>query len=54
MLRSELTPRRDSKELVHGRAWIDAEKFNVRRVEGMVKAPSWWLKRVEITMRFSR
>lgn len=50
----KLTPRRDSKELVRGRAWIDEEKFNVRRVEGTVKAPSWWLKRVEITMRFSQ
>jgi len=50
----KLTPSRDSKDLVHGRAWIDAEEFNVRRVEGTVKTPSWWLKRVEITMRFSQ
>jgi hypothetical protein len=48
------TPRRDSKDLVHGRAWVDAQNFNVRRVEGAVKPPSWWLKHVQITMQFSQ
>jgi hypothetical protein len=49
-----LTPRRDSKDLVRGRAWFDTENFNVRRIEGALKPPSWWLKHVEITMQFSQ
>jgi len=50
-----LTPRSDRKDLIRGRAWIDAENFNVRRVEGApLKTPSWWVKRVEITMQFSQ
>jgi hypothetical protein len=50
-----LTPRRDSNDLIRGQAWIDAGNFNVRRIEGApLKAPSWWLKRLEITMQFSQ
>lgn len=50
-----LTPRRDRKDLIRGRAWIDAENFNVRRIEGApLKTPSWWVKRLEITMQFSQ
>lgn len=50
-----LTPRRDRKDLIRGRAWIDAGNFNVRRIEGApLKSPSWWVKRLEITMQFSQ
>ncbi len=50
-----LTPRSDYKDLIRGRAWIDAENFNVRRIEGApLKTPSWWVKRLEITMQFSQ
>jgi hypothetical protein len=50
-----LTPRHDSNDLIRGRAWIDAGNFNVRRIEGApLKTPSWWLKRLEITMQFSQ
>jgi hypothetical protein len=49
-----ITPRRDSKSLIRGRAWIDSGSFNVRRIEGAPdKNPSWWLKRLEITMDFA-
>lgn len=50
----KLTPRGDNKDLVHGRAWVDAKSFNVRRVEGAVQPPSWWLKHVQVTMQFSQ
>jgi len=50
----KLTPRGDNKNLVRGRAWVDAKSFNVRRIEGAVQPPSWWLKHVEVTMQFSR
>ncbi len=50
-----LTPRRDSRDLIRGRAWIDAASFNIRRVQGTpAKSPSWWVKRLEINLEFSQ
>jgi hypothetical protein len=49
----ELTPRREAKELVRGRAWIDAEQFNIRQVVGEPsKSPSFWIKHMEVTLRY--
>ena len=50
----KLTPSRDSRDLVRGQAWVDAKSFNVRRIEGAIRPPSWWLKHVEVTMKFSQ
>jgi outer membrane lipoprotein-sorting protein len=48
-----LEPRRDSKELLKGRAWVDAENYRIHRVTGEpAKSPSWWIKRLEITLLF--
>lgn len=48
-----LEPRRDAKELLKGRAWVDAENYHVHRVMGEpAKNPSWWIKRLEITLMF--
>ena len=50
-----LTPRRDSKDLIRGRAWVDAASFNVRRIEGSpAKNPSWWVKHLDVTLQFSQ
>jgi hypothetical protein len=50
-----LAPRRNSGDLLRGRAWVDATSFNVRRVEGTpAKSPSWWVKRLEINLQFSQ
>jgi hypothetical protein len=48
-----LQPRRQDHRLLNGRAWIDAESFQIRLIEGEpAKSPSWWLKRVHLTMRY--
>lgn len=48
-----LEPRREAKELLKGRAWVDAENYRVRRLVGEpAKSPSWWIKRLEVTLLF--
>lgn len=49
-----LTPRRDEKELLKGKVWIDAASFNIRQIEGSpVKNPSWWIRDLNIQMKFA-
>lgn len=49
-----LDPKRDDKELIKGRAWIDAQTFKIRRLEGSPsKNPSWWVHDVQILMTFA-
>lgn len=49
-----LDPKRDDKELIKGRAWIDAQTFKIRRLEGSpAKNPSWWVHDVQILMSFA-
>ena len=49
-----LTPKRQQKELIAGRAWVDKNTFSIRRMEGeMAKSPSWWLKKVQVQLDFS-
>lgn len=49
-----LIPKRKDKELIRGRAWVDAETFNIRRIEGApAKNPSWWVHDVQILMTFA-
>ncbi len=48
-----LQPKRKDHLLIDGRAWIDAESFQIRLIQGEPsKSPSWWLKKVELTMRY--
>jgi hypothetical protein len=48
-----LEPRRDSMELLKGRAWVDTENYRIHRVAGEpAKNPSWWIKRLEVTLLF--
>ena len=49
----EITPRRESKDLLRGRAWVDAEQFKLRQVVGEpAKSPSWWIKHMQVTLRY--
>jgi hypothetical protein len=49
----QLTPKRESKELLNGRAWVDAASFRLRRLNGTPsKSPSWWIKRLQITIEY--
>jgi hypothetical protein len=48
-----LTPKRKQESLIAGRAWIDAETYQIRRIQGKpTKSPSWWVKDVELTLEF--
>jgi hypothetical protein len=50
----EMKPRREAKELIRGRVWVDAEQFNVRQVVGEPsKSPSFWIKHMEVTLRYA-
>jgi hypothetical protein len=49
-----LNPRREEKDLLRGKIWVDAESFNIRRVEGTpAKNPSWWIHDLHILMSFA-
>lgn len=50
----KLKPKHDRKDLIDGKAWVDRDTYLIHRVEGdMAKSPSWWLKRVHITVDFA-
>ena len=49
-----LKPKREEKDLLRGKLWVDAETYNIRRIEGSpVKNPSWWLHDLSILMDFA-
>jgi hypothetical protein len=49
-----LKPKREDKELIRGRLWVDAENYNIRRIEGHpAKNPSWWIRDLEVFMSFA-
>lgn len=48
-----LKPKRKDPALLEGRAWIDANSYLIRKIEGhMSKSPSWWVKDVEVVVLF--
>jgi hypothetical protein len=48
-----LHPQRKDHRLIDGRAWVDAESFQIRLMQGEpAKSPSWWLKKVQVTMHY--
>ncbi|MEO6119584.1 MAG: hypothetical protein ABIP12_02755 [Terriglobales bacterium] len=49
----KLHPKRDSKDLIQGTVWVDAQRFMVRRAEGkLAKNPSWWVKDVSVRVEY--
>jgi outer membrane lipoprotein-sorting protein len=49
-----MNPRREEKDLLRGKLWVDAGTYNIRRVEGTpAKNPSWWLHDLQIFMSFA-
>lgn len=49
----QLTPKRDGKDLLNGKAWIDANNYLVRQVAGSpAKSPSWWIKDVQVMVHY--
>lgn len=49
----QLIPKREDKTLLHGTASIDKQTYLIHYVQGaLAKSPSWWLKKVETSIRF--
>jgi hypothetical protein len=49
----QLQPKHKREDLVTGRGWIDAQTYLPRLIDGdLAKNPSWWLKRVHLTLSF--
>jgi hypothetical protein len=49
-----MNPKREEKDLLRGTLWVDAENYNIRRVEGTpAKNPSWWIHDLHILMSFA-
>lgn len=49
----QLSPRRQAVELIRGKAWVDANSFSLRRMEGTpAKSPSMWIKNLTVTIDY--
>ena len=49
-----LNPRRNEKDLIRGKIWVDAADYRIHRIEGSpVKSPSWWIRDLHILMVFA-
>lgn len=49
-----VVPKRETKDLIKGRVWIDANRFMVRRAQGKpARNPSFWVKDVSITLDYN-
>lgn len=49
----QITPRREARELLNGKVWIDANSFLIRQIEGSpVKSPSFWIKNLTLTISY--
>lgn len=49
-----LNPKRDEKELLRGKIWVDAADYRIHRLEGnAAKSPSWWIRDLHVLMSFA-
>ena len=49
-----LNPKREEKDLLKGKLWVDSASYNIVRLEGsLVKTPSWWIHDLYILMNFT-
>jgi hypothetical protein len=49
-----MNPRREDKDLLRGKVWVDAETYNIHRIEGSpAKSPSWWIHDIQILINFA-
>jgi hypothetical protein len=49
-----MQPKRQEKDMLRGKLWVDAETYNLYRIEGqVVKSPSWWVRDLYILMSFA-
>ena len=55
LVRIDLTPRRKSRMLIEGAAFVTRENADLVRVEGLLsKRPSFWTRKVHVTRRYER
>jgi hypothetical protein len=48
-----LLPKRDCKDLIVGKAWVDQNTYLIRRIEGeLAKSPSWWVKKALVVIEY--
>jgi hypothetical protein len=48
-----LNPKREEKDLIRGKIWVDAADYRIHRLEGNpVKSPSWWIRDLHILVSF--
>jgi len=48
-----LIPKWQDRDLVRGQVWVDAETYNIPRIEGdATKSPSWWVLDLHILMAY--
>lgn len=48
-----LKPKRNCKDLVEGKAWVDQGSYLIRRIEGeLAKSPSWWVKKALVVVEY--
>lgn len=49
-----LTPKREEKDLIRGKIWVDAADYRIHRLEGSpVKSPSWWIRDLHVLVVFA-
>jgi hypothetical protein len=49
----KITPKHKDINLIEGEVWVDQESYLIPRIAGeMSKTPSWWLKKVYLTLDF--
>jgi hypothetical protein len=47
-------PRRQERDLIRGRIWVDKQNYEVHRVEGAPAAnPSWWVRDLHVLIDFA-
>lgn len=51
----QLSPKREAVELVRGKAWVDANDFEILRIDGQTsKNPSFWIKKLNVTINYGQ
>lgn len=49
----QLTPKRQTAELMRGKAWIDTSDFTIRRMAGApAKSPTIWIRNLTVTINY--
>jgi len=47
-----LDPKRKQPELISGQAWVNKQSFLIRRIQGTIKSPSMWVKKINARFDF--